>query len=89
MDKNHLYNKYKHGKDLLSAAKHGELADPPTVDHIRNGKGDHVIVYPIGYPPIAVPVGHEIPRGLLDKLLKLFIKAGIIVAVLAIMFMVL
>ena len=81
-DSRQLFNKYKSGKDFIKAAEKSE-----NVVSIRQGKGDHIIVRTGEGQSIPVPMHKEISIGTRWKLIKLFLKAGIIVFVLAYVFM--
>ena len=81
-DKRQLFNEYKSGQDFLRAAQKSDK-----VVSIRQGKGDHVIIRVKGYKPESIPMHKEIATGTRWKLIKFFLKAGIIVFVLAYMFL--
>ena len=81
-DSRQLFNKYKSGKDFIKAAEKSE-----NVVSIRQGKGDHVIIRVKGYKPESIPMHKEIATGTRWNLIKFFVKAGIIVFVLAYIFL--
>ena len=81
-DSRQLFNKYKSGKDFIKAAEKSE-----NVVSIRQGKGDHVIVTAKNGKSIPVPMHREIATGTRWNLIKFFVKAGIIVFVLAYIFL--
>ena len=82
MNLKQLFNKYKGGPELRRAAEKG--ISKGTVARIREGKGDHFIVYPADkrYDPIPVPNHREIATGTRIEIIKKFVEAGIILLLL-------
>lgn len=76
MSKRKLFNEYKSGDDFVRAAQKSD-----NVVAIRHGKGDHVVIQAKDGTHITVPMHKEISTGLRWKLIKLFIRAGIIIAI--------
>ncbi len=75
--KDQLFNDYKSGWDLVKAAEKSDK-----VKALRQHGGSHVIVETVSGESRPVPLHDELSTGTRWKLIKWFIKMGIIVAIL-------